>query len=787
MATEQETLAAFLTAWPRDRLISMSIDDYCSVGNDDALAYWLEFKTDVLGGIGGGSAYKFGVFKRKAVKEEALDSAYGTDGVYAWAKKYGSTADETFQTIKAGLIEVVDAALRGDSGAIDKMELPPMLKWKAACLYQNQKNPCIIPIYYDSALKYLAFGDPSAKRSLGEAHAALIGKMPAGSDLKEYGESEWARWIAFEGSVAGLIASDGNPWKDEIAEKLKTAKTAVTWWSKNPSGKAIVKNRLKRLVADKGSFPFYFTRNGVVTHRARVIDIAFAADYDDKKASWVNAADYEENWDDYASEDKSPVLAFLIDEMTKLDGSLKPSDFEYWNGYSAPTQDNLQPFVSIRGSIAEDESLEPVSIEMAMLPSKNIIYYGPPGTGKTYFLRSELFGRFTRVSAGKSRERWLIEEADKLPWWKVVAAAFLDAGSSSVPAIAEHEFIRAKIATTYQASPRAMIWAMLQQHTFEDCAFVKYSKRSDPALFRKDAKSVWSVDQDTVKDAIPEVAEFVAKAANYSGAGQSSERNFEFITFHQSMSYEDFIEGIKPRLGEELSDQGLAYEVKDGIFKQICKRARLDPRTDYAIFIDEINRGNVAGVFGELISLIEDDKRAGAVNSLSAILPYSRESFSVPANLYLIGTMNSADRSVEALDTALRRRFSFVEMPPLPEKLKEVEGVDLSKLLESINKRLEALRDRDHRIGHAYLMGIGSLLSLRAAFTDRIIPLLQEYFYGDWAKIGMVLGQSFVKRSSAGIGWPEGFEGDGEAAAAESWAITDSEGWDAAAFVSIYR
>jgi len=179
----------------------------------------------------------------------------------------------------------------------------------------------------------------------------------------------------------------------------------VIWWSKNPSGKAIVKNRLKKLVADKGGFPFYFTRSGIVTHRARVVDIAFAADYDDRKTRWVGASGFEENWDDYVYEDKSPVVAFLIDEMVRLDGSLKPSDFEYWNGYSAPTQDNLQPFISVSGGIVNEEAIVPAVVDIAALPSKNIIYYGPPGTGKTYFLRSELFGRFTTVSAGKSRDR----------------------------------------------------------------------------------------------------------------------------------------------------------------------------------------------------------------------------------------------------------------------------------------------------------------------------------------------------------------------------------------------
>jgi hypothetical protein len=663
--------------------------------------------------------------------------------------------------------------------------LPPSLKWKTAFLYQDQSRPALVSIYSDEALRYLAFGDPSARRSFGEAYVALLALRLAGIDIFQFSKNEWARWKTFQGSVQGLIASDGNEWKESVRAALEHSKQAVIWWSKRPSGKSLVATQLKKLVNAKGQFPFYFTRNGKVTHRARVVDIAFADDYEVKKSGWANAESYEQDFEDYADDARSAAVAFLIDEMTRLDGSLTPNDFDYWGTFSAPTQDNLQPFVSVRATSEEAEDTSAGANDIA-LPSKNVIFYGPPGTGKTYFIRSELFDRFTKMSAGKSRDRWLVEEADNLSWWKVVAAALLSGGPSSVPVLAEHEIVRAKIATTHQASPRAMIWAMLQQHTYEDCEFVHYANRVDPQLFRKDANSVWSVDGAAMKEIIPEVADFVAKGTNYSDDQHSSERNYEFITFHQSMTYEDFIEGIKPTLGEGIEKQGLSYEVKEGIFKQICRRARLSPGTAFALFIDEINRGNVAGIFGELISLIEEDKREGAPAELRAMLPYSRDSFTVPRNLYVIGTMNSADRSVEALDSALRRRFSFVEILPKPELLQAIEGIDLSKLLSTINRRLEGLRDRDHRIGHAYLMGISSLDSLRAAFTDRIIPLLQEYFYGDWSKIPMVLGSRFAKVSAVKVTWPNGYEGEGEAAAGDSWSITDPTTWDVEAFLSIY-
>ena len=173
-----------------------------------------------------------------------------------------------------------------------------------------------------------------------------------------------------------------------------------------------------------------------------------------------------------------------------------------------------------------------------------------------------------------------------------------------------------------------------------------------------------------------------------------------------------------------------------------------DQKTNYVFIIDEINRGNIAQIFGELITLIEDTKREGQNEEIKAILPYSKESFSVPSNLYIIGTMNTADRSVEALDSALRRRFSFVEMMPDAEVIKPAvipsTDINLQQLLTKINERLEVLLSKEHTIGHTYLLGIKNVADLKHAFNNKIIPLLKEYFYGDFGKISMVLGNYFV-------------------------------------------
>lgn len=322
-----------------------------------------------------------------------------------------------------------------------------------------------------------------------------------------------------------------------------------------------------------------------------------------------------------------------------------------------------------------------------------------------------------------------------------------------------------------------------------------------------------------------------------------------FTTFHQSYGYEEFIEGIKPRIDSEENSKEIKYEIKDGIFKELCEKAlenrdsiknfnfyidklkekaKIDdnnpekyfelPNTKYSIqyrngktfrikfddmsknhkdypvnidnieklyktsnideiynsvyvrailnylksqgledykekdektnlpyiiIIDEINRGNVSKIFGELITLIEPSKRIGEKEELKVILPYSKKEFGVPKNVYIIGTMNTADRSITSLDTALRRRFEFIEMMPDVSKLSmDCEGINLQELLKAINTRIEYLLDREKTIGHAFFIGVENLNDLKSIFQNKIIPLLQEYFYNDYALINAVLNDN---------------------------------------------
>ena len=226
------------------------------------------------------------------------------------------------------------------------------------------------------------------------------------------------------------------------------------------------------------------------------------------------------------------------------------------------------------------------------------------------------------------------------------------------------------------------------------------------------------------------------------------QERIEFVTFHQSYGYEEFVEGLRPDSKGEEAGAGFYLIPKPGVLKLVAERARRDPSKPFVLVIDEINRANVSKVMGELITLLEYDKRENAKNKMSVRLPHSKEQFTLPQNLHILGTMNTADRSIALLDTALRRRFKFEELAPNPELLKNVDGIDLKKVLETINNRLEWLLDRDHLIGHAWFMDVHNREAVDGVMRNDIIPLIAEYFYDDWTKVQAVLGGGgkFVQR-----------------------------------------
>lgn len=394
----------------------------------------------------------------------------------------------------------------------------------------------------------------------------------------------------------------------------------------------------------------------------------------------------------------------------------------------------------------------------------NRIYYGPPGTGKTYelskLLKREYEQAMTAVSDAEWRNQFIVDKIAPGKWWEGAVLALYDLGEkATVTQLLEHPFINAIAeAKGRKDNLRQTIWTTLQERTVDESTTVKQKLRFSPQVFDKNEESVWRLAGDW-REAC---GGLVSLANEYRAGAPSAEvlRRYSFVTFHQSYGYEEFVEGLRPVLDGDTEAGEIQYEIRPGVFKELCRRARSAPDQRFAMVIDEINRGNISKILGELITLIEPDKREGAENAVSVTLPYSGESFSVPANIDIIGTMNTADRSLALLDTALRRRFEFV--PVMPDArddpgaplagLRVSSGeqvIDVPRMLDAINQRVEALYDRDHCIGHAYFTplarvpdGDERLVALQQVFSTRILPLLEEYFFEDWQKIRLVVADN---------------------------------------------
>lgn len=472
---------------------------------------------------------------------------------------------------------------------------------------------------------------------------------------------------------------------------------------------------------------------------------------------------------------------------------------ETWKAESE--QDEVDP-----ADTESEEERSEVELQPDIAKPRNLILYGPPGTGKTYRLQN-LRDQYTDQPADVDDITWETELLGRFGWRATIAAALADLGGPlKVAAIAEHPLMRAKaLQRERKTAINATIWAYLQEHTPLDVTTVRTSIRRMPAIFTKDAEGNWSM--------VPEWQELDTEAVGLLAAWRKGPEEsgrpihrYRFVTFHPSYSYEDFVIGLRPvSVSDEDGQTRTEFRMVDGVFKQICVLAKANPQKRYALFIDEINRANIAKVFGELITLIEGDKRtrynrAGVlIGGIEVQLPgvyadgESEEMFGVPANLDIYGTMNTADRSIALLDIALRRRFEFEALNPDYSVIdRRIETVDLRMLLERLNTRLEFLADRDKQIGHAYFSRVKDLENLQESFKLQIIPLLQEYFFDDWSNVAAVLSNAsgnspFITKHK--LKSSDLFPGRSGMPAGDRpvYRMTDPSSWTADDFRSIYE
>jgi 5-methylcytosine-specific restriction protein B len=837
----------FLARWPLEELPDMQMDEYTRAGDKDCFTYWLEARTEGLGSIWGGSAFKFGIYGRKdqSQKSSGEGVSYTTD--FAWATKYGAKPDEAFVNVRKEIMQVANAAHRGDLAAVEAADLGPVTKWKIAFLYQDRQRPKIINIFKIDHLQ--ALGSPGQQLPASKLHP-LLAAQAAGKHILAYADELWAK--IQEAEAAHLSTADALKFLRESGRF-----TAIKPATEKMAGFRASNGRELALARDNKRPTLYLSAGPWL---ARVSDVLAAVDqYPSSKSRSSNLAANAPSLTQGNAIVKVTVatqaaLTTLCDAYEDLEAAEEPE----------------QPPLRLHAAVAAE-----VDIPL------NQILYGPPGTGKTFrtveealrivdpaFLRAHLADR----AAQKRRfdEHVRSETIRFITFHQSFSYEDFVEGIRAVPE--DEEAANAKggprfvvddgifklicdaadvhVTKRAEAPPSLegrTIWKMslgnseTEPAIYEECiengyALLGYGSQIDFSGVRSAADVLARYreagrDVDASDYAVKSVATFLLNVQP-GHLLVVTDGNFKFRAIGEIVGpYEHaphsdtegyaqrrrvkWLRVYKPSLpftrimGKQFVQRTL-YELKDGGALDKAKVADLlaadlpvatragedsGPTPPKVLIIDEINRGNVSRVFGELITLVEASKRKGMPEALEVVLPYSKKPFSVPKNVYLIGTMNTADRSLTGLDIALRRRFSFVEVPPQPELLDEivVEDIGIGDLLRVINARIEVLLDRDHRIGHTYFMplkGDASLPLLATIFRRQILPLLEEYFFEDWSRIRLVLNDHRKKDGQTCFIKPAGLsvealfgQGDDLPLQNDRWTVND----EAFKFADSYR
>ncbi|MEN5387825.1 DUF4357 domain-containing protein [Aliarcobacter skirrowii] len=614
----------FIDYWTIQKIKDMKLDEYTNLERENSFCYWIETKTTEVLGIGGGSSYKFGIFKRKAEPNE-LKAGQSTDGVYGWYTKYGKDKDEVFRNIKSLIIKVIECSMSKKFSQIDEIDLGNAFKWKIAYMYAPETS--LLRIVSEKAFKFLAKKYNIKSNKISTIQERLISLKQSEEDFDNYSSRLWNEYI--ENSSDDIEDTEINHLIDDEIQNKKKQTQAL--------------NQI--LYGSPGTGKTFNTINRAL----KIIDSDF----------------YQQN------KDSRDVLKEKFEEYKKA-GQIE--------------------FITFHQSFSYEEFVEGIkAIPAGKDGNEN-------GEDMIYDVVDGIFKKLSNKA--------------KIDFFE---------NNSIKKNITKRKFILNAKALNIQAE-------MIEDDE-NNFRVLKGSK-----VRKGEAESFKNYNYSALKNKVLETAKYIEQD--------------EFYILEEDFTFQSMSAASSVILGRQSNGYNDWKEVlDDNLSKKDNKNIK-----NYILIIDEINRGNISKIFGELITLIEPSKRIGANEEIRLKLPYSGDDFGVPSNLYIIGTMNTADRSIALMDTALRRRFHFEEMMPNPSLLEkfEVDGIKIDKLLETINKRVEYLYDRDHTIGHAYFMSLENAEDKKAEleniFRNKIIPLLQEYFYDDWEKILMVLGDGFVKK-----------------------------------------
>lgn len=755
----------FLDEWPLSRLSEMTLDEYIKTGSQDTFTYWIESRLGKLGSIWGGSAFKFGVFSRESSEPKVNDKKHSYSDTHGWYTALGDSAEETFEKVRESVVRVAQLARSGDLESIEAFTgLGEAYKWKIAFHYQDRSNPTIVNVFKPEALAAYAGSESIKNTATLQKEVFAINTERLG--VLEFGKQVWADWSKKNIPVWKLSHGPAVFTADEQQQLLDMRKVVVNELTGKGQGKHFQEAPIGTL--------FYLCHGNSIQLLGR---FTTAVKSSSKGETWLEREyevlfpalkheRYTHNSKYWSPQGNSTFYQVRPRDLPEFEVTLlKPFFYKDLMDLSEFYSQDEQLRIEEAQQEYSDDTDELETDEKLPINCFNRIYYGPPGTGKTYQLLRLLEDYEEKPEAATIEQRekqFSAANIANLTWWRAVFCALYDLGAeATVPKLLEHAFVKAVAAQSASKNYRAAVWASLQTHTIEESTTVNYKNRVEPGVFDKIEGSAWVLAGEW-KEVCADLVELVDEynAISHGKPSQEKIKRYSFITFHQSYGYEEFVEGLRPVLNDDLEEGEVKYEIRPGVFKQLCEEARQNPAERYAMVIDEINRGNISKIFGELITLIEPDKRAGASSEVIVKLPYSGQEFSVPANIDIIGTMNTADRSLALLDTALRRRFEFVPLladtrnesgaPLVGLVVKTEQGkIDVRQMLERINERIEVLYDRDHAIGHAYFINLKHVdddaerfSQLADIFRKKIVPLLEEYFFEDWAKISLVLGDN---------------------------------------------
>lgn len=755
----------FQDTFPLERLADMPLEDYTNLNKENSFCYWLESRTSDLGSIWGGSSYKFGIYRYKN-KPSATDNRILCDDQYAWYAKYGkATAQEAYKLVLEAVKEVANAAKEHNLEAIDNIDtLGDTVKWKIAFLYSEEN---LIPIYNHGMLEKLAahFGLENPKERKISELQHFLWERKGDADLYDYYDSllEIIRQTASNAEgVQTWIYSPGEgacKWDECVANQQMYLGWDEMGDLEQYENREAMRTRMKELYGEGKEYRNDSLATWEFVHEMNIGDVVFAKkgrgciigrgvvtgeyEYDEERDEFIHCRSVDWNKTGEWNIQEALVMKTLTnltsypDYVKKLNAlvegnSTTENGHNYWWLCANPK------IWSIAGwAVGEEQDY--TLYNTAGNKRRIFQHFLDARTGdKVICYEANPTKQITGlavISKGSDGERICFKKEETL-------ASPIDLSTiKSMPELAGMEFLvnpngsffhlTEKEYTTLlnlirdendEASPTTPT----ETYTRENFLKEVYMSGEDFDTLQRLVR----MKKNVILQGAPGVGKtFCARRLAWAMMGEKDESRVALIQFHQNYSYEDFVMGYKP--------SGSSFELQKGLFYKFCTTAANHPNREYFFIIDEINRGNLSKIFGELLMLIEKDYRGEKLT-----LAYKDEKFAVPANLYLIGMMNTADRSLALIDYALRRRFSFFEMHPgfdsegFKAYLTEKNNTHLNKLterLKELNCQIAAddSLGRGFEIGHSYLCTTGTVNDewLKSVVAYDIIPMLQEYWF----------------------------------------------------------